>query len=101
MAFIKQNTHQIGQFTVTLDKEDLQRVAEREWKPIEIDQRRITFVTDLGTQGRPAFQLLSGFILGVQPDVYVTLKDVSERELFDYRKKNLEQYRQPNPIYKP
>jgi len=75
-------TFQIGAHIVTLDKEDIDRVAIREWIPAQIDQGRVMFCTDISDQkDRPVFQLLSGFILGVQPDVYVELKDRSEQVL--------------------
>jgi hypothetical protein len=78
--------------TITLDSEDLERVSSRTWEMYPGEHMNTAqFYTDLGTPGRPAFQLLQGFILGVKPNVFV--EQIIKGD--DYRRKNLREYNAP------
>lgn len=72
--------------SITVDAEDLERVQACKWEMM-CGERPGTarFYTNIGAPGRPAFQLLAAFILGVKPTQYV--EQVVQGS--DYRKKNL------------
>lgn len=70
---------------VTLDGEDFDRVSSRTWTPFP--SQVVTFITNIGTLERPAYQLLGGFILGVKPHVFV--EQIDKRKPNDYRRSNL------------
>jgi hypothetical protein len=75
---------------VIVDSEDAERVRRRIWKAIPgptIGAAR--FITDLGMPGRPAYQLLAGFIMQAPVNKFVEQRDRSPSGLRDYRKKNL------------
>jgi len=73
-----------GQF-ITLDSEDFDRVSSRTWTPFPAQV--VTYITNVGTPARPAYQLLGGFILGVKPHVFV--EQIDKRKPNDYRRSNL------------
>ena len=75
----------IGPFTVILDTEDVGRASKKQWKPIEGEF--VTFVTDTGTLGNPAYRTLGQLILST--DAFVDMKDRSFTGQLDYRRKNL------------
>jgi hypothetical protein len=96
MALIKKPaTIEIAGHTITLDKEDHDRVAAHTWKPYPMDQNRVAFFTELAETARgKQFQLLGGFILCVSPSVFVQMADSSKP--LDYRKSNLRVYNPSN-----
>jgi hypothetical protein len=90
MAFRKAQIEITPGHTVTVDAEDAERIQARTWKLYPGEHiNTAQFYTDLGTPGRPAFQLLQGFIMGVSLSRFVELIDRSSAGLLDYRKRNL------------
>jgi hypothetical protein len=78
---------QIGQFTVTLDAEDLRRVRRETWLPTIGDGGAIMFYRDRGGPGQPVFQFLHNFVTDAPPNVPVSFVDTTK--FFDLRKSNL------------
>ena len=82
----------IGQYTVTMNADDVKRVSRQMWKPTQGDQNVIHFYTDIGTLAQPHFVLLQNFILSAPGNVYVDFIDRSKQGL-DCRRSNLRQSR--------
>ena len=96
MALLKRATQIeiIEGVKITVDAEDVERIQARTWQKMPGQHANtVSLFTNLGTKSSPAFQLLSGFILGVQPSQYVEQIDKSIAGLLDYRKRNLRRYR--------
>jgi len=72
-----------GKYFVAVDADDVERVQAQNWSPL-VNAQGMTFVAQIDGG---AHQLLAGYILGVDPTVYVTTVD--KRKPHYYTRSNL------------
>ncbi|HTV13981.1 MAG TPA: hypothetical protein VME68_04650 [Acidobacteriaceae bacterium] len=67
--------YRIGQFTVTIDAEDVRRVKRETWHPTIGAGGAVVFYRNVGEAGKPVFQLLQNFIVDAPLNTPVVFVD--------------------------